>query len=50
MIHTVKAVDVVPTVRCKHLVASHTELDAGQKRSPESTHRLSVNACIQTDL
>ena len=34
MIHTVKAVDVVPTVRCKHLVTSYAELDAGQERRP----------------
>ena len=34
MQHTVKAVDVVPTVRCKDLVASAAKLDTGQERHP----------------
>ena len=34
MVHTVKAVDVVPTVGCNDLIATTTKLDAGHKRRP----------------
>ncbi len=33
MVHTVKAVDVVPTVGCNDLITA-TKLDAGHKRRP----------------
>ena len=34
MVHTVKAVDVVPTVGCNDLITAATKLDAGHKRRP----------------
>ncbi len=34
MVHTVKAVDVVPTVGCNDLITATTKFDAGHKRHP----------------
>lgn len=46
--HCVKAINMVPTVGCKNLISSSTELDTGQESSPALRQEVKHESCKES--